>query len=455
MRHQFRQLQTAFQADPDGRGSIASNGTWASVQQLVNVGSQAFTSFLLVLVLSVDDFGVYSYAVVMTSIGINLMSAGLSGLAIKVLVQGENQTARLVSTILLIREAMALVAYGVLAAVSFTSGSSVTTAATLVAALALFARAGDAPEFWFKAELRTRTPALIRIVVTLGCLSIRLVAMLFTSSLMFFLTLYVLEALIAGLWVVLRYKRERRSEAFARPRVATVVALTRQSFPLFLSATANQVNLRGDVVFIQAFLGSTSVGIYSAAARLSEVAYFLPTVFMDATLPSLVRLHEAHGEDSDEFRSVMQRSYDRAFWTGVLVAVAIGALGTSVISLFLDPVYRESILLLWVSLISCPFIFMAAVYSKWILTLNTLWSSVVRHSLGALLNIGLNLYLIPRIGLIGASIASVSSYITASYLASFVGRRTRIAGWQMTLALVAPLRYVAGRWGPKPESKDV
>jgi O-antigen/teichoic acid export membrane protein len=302
--------------------------------------------------------------------------------------------------------------------------------------------------------MRTRVTAQIRIVSTLFFLVVRLVAITFIDNLAFFLAVYVLEALVAGVWIVVRYRIERMKMGFRLPSRSIVGGLTKQSLPLFLSSTMNQINLRGDVVFIQAILGSSSVGLYAAAARMSEIAYFLPTVFMDATLPSLVKLHEKHGHDGVEFRRVMQRSYDRAFWIGLAIAVAIGVVGSLLIDIFFDPIYQASKPLLWISLAACPFIFMSAVYSKWILTINTLWSSVVRHTSGAALNIALNLLLLPAIGIVGASIASLSSYIVASYLACFIGTRTRIAGWQMTLAIVAPVRFAVRRLSAGHTSKD-
>jgi O-antigen/teichoic acid export membrane protein len=438
-------VHSQFRRSSDGRESVASNGTWATLQQTANVGAQALLSFLLVIVLPTEDFGVYSYAIVMASLGINFMTAGLSGLAIKVLVNAGDGAARLVTSILLIREAMAAIGYLVLALLSFTSGSSVAVAATLVAALALFARAADAPEYWFKAELRTRVPASIRIIVTVVVFIVRLAGIMLGAGLFFYLATYLLEAVAGSAWILIRYRRLRRTKAFARHEVAVSRGLLRKSFPLLISGVASQINLKGDVIVIQMVLGSSAVAIYSAAARLAEISYFLPTVFMNATLPGLVELHDKHGADSEYFRRVMQRSYDRAFWMGVVVAVATGVVGTAIILLFFDDEYEDSVLLLWIGLAVCPLMFMSAVYSKWILTVDLLWASTARNVIGAVANIGLNFALLPALGLAGASIATLVSYSLAAYFSCFFGRRTRIAGVQMTLAIAAPARMLFRR----------
>ena len=62
---------------------------------------------------------------------------------------------------------------------------------------------------------------------------------------------------------------------------------------------------------------------------------------------------------------------------------------------------------------------MRAAFSKWILIEDTLFFSLITQGLGALANVGLNLLLIPRQGGIGAAVATLLSYATASYFSLF------------------------------------
>lgn len=441
----WKRLLRALKSGPDGHGSILNNGIWGSLQQFASVGSQALVSFLLIAVMSVEDFGVYSYALVLASIGINFMTAGLSGLAIKILADDPAQSARTVSSLLLVRESLAVVAYISLGLISLTADSEPILVATLLALMVLFGRAADAPEFWFKAQLRTRVPAFARTATIVVLLVVRLGLLLVTSDPLVFLGTYVLESFVASAWIFIRYWRQPASPKLERPSPREAMRLFRTSFPLFISGLANQVNLRGDIILIQIFLGTVSVAVYSAAARISEIAYFIPTAFMNAALPDLVKLHKLHGPNSPEFMRVMQRSYDRAFWAGVLTALCMGGVGSLLIVGVFGEEYEAALPLLWLGLVPCPFIFMAAVYSKWILTVNLLWSSMYRHLLGAGINVGMNIMLLPSVGLIGASISTIVSYVTAAYLACFIGKRTRKTGFQMTLAMIAPIRVLVAR----------
>jgi len=59
-----------------------------------------------------------------------------------------------------------------------------------------------------------------------------------------------------------------------------------------------------------------------------------------------------------------------------------------------------------------------------------------------LANVALNYVLIPIYGPVGAAGATVISYSVASYGALFLHPRTRPAGWMMTRAMIAPIRYL-------------
>jgi O-antigen/teichoic acid export membrane protein len=66
---------------------ILSNSTWNALQQLVYLSASSFMGVILVVALPVEEYGLYAYATALCSIGLAVMTAGLSGLAVKALVQ--------------------------------------------------------------------------------------------------------------------------------------------------------------------------------------------------------------------------------------------------------------------------------------------------------------------------------------------------------------------------------
>lgn len=425
----------------DGKLAV-SNGSWGALQQGAAMGANSVIGLLLVVALPVEQFGAYSYATALSAVGVAVMSGGLASLGVKMLLDPSREARATMTGLLVVREVLALVSVGLIALIGLTSSDDISAAAALLAASSLVARAFDAPELWYRAAMRTKVVAWRRLSVTIVFFAGRLVSIFFFQDLWIFIALFIAEAVVSSGAIFVKFLADRSAPGFGRVSPRASLGLVRESWPLLISGIANQANLRSDVIVIQAVLGASAVGVYSAAARMSELAFFIPVVFMNATLPLLLKTRRVEGSGSAAYRSALQRSYDGAFWLGVVVAVGAALAGTFVIRTFFSQTYGPSVPILWILVIACPFVFMAAVYSKWIIAEGILWASVVRHTVGAMANIGLNLALLPIIGIQAAAISTVSSYIVASYLSCFLGRRSRQAGVQMTIAMVAPARYL-------------
>lgn len=433
---------TSEKDEPYSRRRSVGSAMWATVQQFAVLGSTAISGIILTRTISVADFGVFSYATNLASIGTTVLTAGLAGLAIKAFVDGPQIAGRTMTALALIRELFAIVAFVVLLTVTLTASDPAITAATALALCVLFARALDASELWFQSRAESGRTAPVRISVVLTMLAVRFGMALAGADLREFLILYVIEGFVTSALLLVRYLTYPGSPRFARPDRATPKSLLSRSWILALSGVAAQVNSRGDIVIIQALLSSSAVGIYSAAARLSEMLYFLPAVFMTATFPRLLQVRKKFGSESRQYLRELQSSYDRACWAGIGIAVVLFFAGPPLLTFLYGEKYAASGAILQVHVLALPFVFMAAVFSKWIIAENLLIASLVRHGFGAALNIGLNFVLIPTMGVVGSAWATFGSYVIASYLSCFLTASTRPAGTQMTLALIYPLRLL-------------
>ena len=431
--------------DPDDSRSIRQNSIWNALQQVSNLASGSVFAIVLAWVLPLRDYGVYSYALALCTVGFAVTTAGLNGLGIKYIVAEGMRGTRSVAAILLIRELFCVATYLILGAISFTSHDRLTTVATLVALSSLFVRALDAPELWYMAHMRSRRTAIIRVISVTVMVVVRIVAILVLPNVWLFIGIFVAETALASLWILWRFCFEPDAPAMSRPARTEIRSMLSESSPLALSAIADQANQRAAIVIIQPMMGSVAVGVYSLAARVSELAYFLPIVVMNATLPVLLRaLDDSRRTGSDlRYRRMLQVAYDRTFQFGLAVAIVVTAVCLSpakhLVSADLQPVFGVLAIHIWAS----PFVFMGAVYSKWIIAEGYLWSSLLRHGVGAVANIALNFVLIPHWGLYGAALATVVSYAIANYFACFLGKQSRRQGYAMTRAFVSPVTSLA------------
>ena len=202
----------------------------------------------------------------------------------------------------------------------------------------------------------------------------------------------------------------------------TAKTLMSDSWPLILAGVAVSLYMRIDLVMIREILDTGAVGQYAAAVRFSEAWYFVPVAITQSFFPAV--LH-AKNQRLDRYRQRLVWLYGSLAWLGLAVALFVTLLAGPLISFLYGAVYSEAGPVLAAHIWAGIFVCIGVASGKYLLaenlTLIFFWNSAA----GAIINIVLNLYLIPRHGIIGAAIATVISYAISGYLMLAIWSKTR------------------------------
>lgn len=190
-----------------------------------------------------------------------------------------------------------------------------------------------------------------------------------------------------------------------RTRAREMIAF---SAPLVISTIVSRLLTQTDTLMLGYFRSSYEVGLYSAAYPLAGAMIIVLSAFGYLYLPLASRLDAANdrGELKGVYRITCKWVYILTF-PGFLVFLVFPS---DVLSIVFTPEYRDAGIAL--SILAVGF-FTSAAAGRNRETLSALGftSSVLISNVIAFgLNVALNLFLIPRYGLIGASVASAVSY---------------------------------------------
>jgi PST family polysaccharide transporter len=176
--------------------------------------------------------------------------------------------------------------------------------------------------------------------------------------------------------------------------------------------------------------------VYSAATRVSEVWYFIPTAIVSSVSPAIMRAKD----DPD----LLSSRLNKLFGLMTMAAFAIGSLVALASHLIIRTLYSTSYStaapILAVHIWASVFVFLGVAQSPWDITKNLLTLSLYRTVMGAVINVGMNLYLIPRYSAMGAAIATVVSYAISGVFANVLSPRTRPI-FYMQMKSFIPGRY--------------
>jgi O-antigen/teichoic acid export membrane protein len=191
--------------------------------------------------------------------------------------------------------------------------------------------------------------------------------------------------------------------------------IVKKSLPLVLASFSVIANMRFDQLMINHLLGESALGIYSVAVRVVEVSYTVPLAALLIALPRLLSGNQSNNLIKKIYRKCYTIVYIYCFVLLVLTFSCISSLG-----LYIDDVYISTIPLIKILSVTVIPVLLGAVWSVWIVENNKQYFSIVAQLIAVTLNILLNIFLIPKYGLIGAAYATSVSYSISFIISIFL-----------------------------------
>lgn len=188
--------------------------------------------------------------------------------------------------------------------------------------------------------------------------------------------------------------------------------------PLILYSTGSWINNAADRYLVLYLCGAAVNGLYGVAYKIPAILMVFQRVFAQAWQMSATKSYK--DEDGEAFFSMMYGSYH----TFMVIGCAALILLLKPIAHFLfQKDFYEAWILVSPLLISVIFGALTGFLGSICLAHKDARSMGIATGIGAALNVGLNLLLIPRFGAMGAAIATAASYFTMYFMALLITRK--------------------------------
>jgi len=174
----------------------------------------------------------------------------------------------------------------------------------------------------------------------------------------------------------------------------------RKSRSFALSDLLATVYMQADVVILSNIRGKTAAGIYTPALSLINALFVFPNAVYTYVIPSLSRWLK---KNSDKFIELAKKLILLVLLMGIAMSLATAVLGKPATQVLLGDDYSKSgELMVRLS----PILFLKCLefgFAAIIVAANKQKSRLIPQGIAAVLNVGLNLALIPRLGEFGAA----------------------------------------------------
>ena len=185
--------------------------------------------------------------------------------------------------------------------------------------------------------------------------------------------------------------------------------ILRESLPLALTVVFTVIYFKIDIVMLSLIRGDNSeIGWYAAAMRLIELVGVLPALIVSALFPIVSSLYK---ESIDSLRNVFKASFRYLLAIALPIAVGTLLLSDRLIYIIYGKEYFKTIPALKILAIALIFIFVNYILMNILVAVNRQKTNAIMAGTCVLVNIALNLCLIPHYGYLGAGTATVVTEI--------------------------------------------
>jgi len=396
---------------------IAKN---AGVLLISNIASRVFSFFYVmytVRYLGAEGFGILSFAIAFTGIFGVFTDLGLSTLTIREVARDKSLTNKYINNIVAMKLILVIITFGLIILVINILGYPLQTikVVCLMALSVIFNAFSGMFYSIFRAYEKMEYKSLGQILSNALMLSGALFAINQGFNVIGFASIYFMVSVIILIYSFILYILK-----FAKPKIEIDwnfwIKSIKEAWPMGGMAVCIMIYFRIDAVMLSLMKGDTAVGLYSAAYKLSEISTIIPSIFMASIFPIMSKYHKS---SQSSFIKIYGKSVKYLFYLALPMALVVTLLAKPIINLIYGNEFAGSVralqVLIWASAIMYVTMVMGTAY----VAANKQMVNFKLAIVATILNIVLNLLLIPRYSYLGASAATVATEAFGFFVGNF------------------------------------
>ncbi|HQB28414.1 MAG TPA: flippase [Paludibacter sp.] len=416
--------------------NILNNITWLFFDKFIRLGVGLLVGVWIARYLGPEQFGLLSYALAFVALFSAVANLGLNAIVVRDLVQDSASTDTTMGTSFLLSVFGGLLAFCLsLLAISYARpDDELAKFIVVLLSLLMVFKATDVVRYWFESQVQSKYVVWMENGLFLVFAAIKIVLIVAEAPLLAFIWALFAEGLLVSTGLMIVYALQGGEIRAWRAQISRVKNLIKDSWPLILSGLAIMVYMRIDQIMLGQMLDDESVGIYSAAVKISEVWYFIPMTIVASVFPSII---EAKKQGEARYYQRLQKLSGLMLLLALAGAIPMTFLSAWITDLLFGNAYQLAGSVLAIHIWSGLFVFLGLASGEWFIIEGLQKYYFYRTILGAFVNIGLNFIMIPKFGIIGAAWATVVAQLCSNILFNIFNRKTRVIFFMQCKSILA------------------
>ena len=369
-----------------------------------------------------EMYGIIAFATAVYTLLVIIVSLGIDDIIMKDMLQHEERQGSIQGSALFVKSAAAFLVYGIIFIYFLINYSGEKLYSVLIITGAVLFQPLSVFSCIFLINAQAKYTSIARMIsYTLSSL-LKIILIIFKAPVTYFAFAVFIDYAVLYLTVILMYKYKKYTVSGWHIDISYIKYILKSAVPLFAAVLFYTFYQKVTVIIISSMYSDYASGIYSVAARLTEIWYLVPAVLMTAFYPAVVKAKQISEE---EYNKRIKTLFYVTTIPFILMAFFAALLSPFIIKILYGEKYIQSSIVLALTIWSVPFISFYVISSKCFILENKVKHLLLRSVLSFILIIFLSCILGSFYYLKGFSIAVVVSSFISFFLIDLFFKDTR------------------------------
>jgi len=412
---------------------FANNTLWLLLDRVFQLILGLIVGIWTARFLGPSNFGVLNYGASIITFFSVICSLGLENVIIKYFVDNPKKNNTILFSAIVIRMITAVLSiiliYIMVSLIHY--DDKIIKTVIILQSLALIFNSLDTIDYWFQSILMSKYVVIAKSIARLLVSSWKIYLLISNASLEFFALSSTIEAMILGIILLVIYFKKNNTNISISKRYSKELVLN--SYHFILSGLLISLFTQMDKIMLGNLIGKESVGVYSVAANIAILWYFVPLAVINSARPIILKNKQNSILD---YQRKLKQLYAFIFWFGVLVSLFITLFSNIIIKYLYGQQYMEAALPLIILIWSSIFSLLGTARNIWIVSEGVNKYTKYYFLIGVFANFLLNYIFINLFGVVGSALATLIAQFITTIIAPMLFAKTKESTYLMCKAFL-------------------
>ncbi len=369
-----------------------------------------------------SNYGLISYGTALVSFFMSFCTLGINAIIIKNFFEYPEEQGKAIGSAIFLRVLSSICSAILIVLISLLLdfGEWETIGVVGLCSVSLIFHAFDTINYWFQAQHKSKITAIVTFFAYFATAVYKIILLILKKSVFWFAFSTSVDYIVLSVLLFVAYKKHNGPKMqFSLQKGKQLLS---KSYHYILSGMMVAIYGQTDKLMLKQMLGESSVGYYATAVAICSMWTFVLSAVIDSMYPTIVKSFKA---DQKIFERKNRQLYALVFYISVVVSIIFTLFGQFIVHILYGEAYLPAVRPLRFITWYTAFSYFGVARNVWMVCNEKQKYLKYMYIAAVIINIVLNLLLIPLMGASGAALASLITQICTSIILPYMIKALR------------------------------